>query len=128
MNPTIKYTIENINGIQTVSDSFDVNDDICLIRIKNLIDNKETKLNCPSLLITDFKINDVPIVWKSFFSPFGFCNSILDIPIDLFIKDIRDIIIKIKEKSKIEVQIFTGKPKKNIFDGFAMPTINCNKE
>ena len=89
-----------------------------------MIDNKETQLNCPSLLITDFKINDIPIAWVSFFSAYGFCNSILDIPKEFFIKNTKDIIIEITENSKIEVEIFTGKSKKNKFGHFLMPTIN----
>lgn len=123
MKNPIKYTIENIDGKHCVSDSFEVNEDIYIIRIKNLIDNKETQLNCPTLLITDFKINDTLIVWKSPFNPFGFCNSIIDITKDLFIKNTKDIIIEIKEKSKIEVQIFTGQIN-NTFVNYAYPRIN----
>lgn len=36
MNPPIKYTIENIDGKHYVSDSFEVNHKINMIRIKTL--------------------------------------------------------------------------------------------
>lgn len=104
----IKYTIENKGGIHHVSDIFDINENIGLIRVinKSLILDE---LPSPILIITDFSINGIKIAHESFFSVYGFLSTINDFPIDMFIKSTNDIKIEIKENSKIEVNIYTEK-------------------
>ena len=125
-NNMIKYTIENKGGVHHVSNSFDINENIVLIRIINKSLILKDELPSPILIITDFSINGIKIAYESFFSIRQFLSNIDDFPIDIFIKSTNDIKIEIKENSKMEVQIFTKEIIKsnNPLINYATPTIN----
>ncbi len=126
MKKPIKYTIENTNGIQTVSDSFDVNDNVFCIRIITVYPIIEYARNSPVFIINEFSINGIEVRYKNFFDSSGFCSTVLDISITEFIKNTNDLDIKIIENSKIEVVLFLEEPK-NEFRGFELPEIIFNK-
>lgn len=111
MTSPIKYTIENINGIQKESDYVDVNDNLVYIRIinKSLI-LKESESN-PLLIITHFSINGIESSCEKYLPPHWNHYSVFDLPISQFLKNTNDIKIEIKEKSKIEVILFFEKPR-----------------
>lgn len=125
-NNIIKYTIENKGGIHHVSDIFDINENLGLIRVINKSLILKDELPSPILIITDFSVNGIKIAYESFFSIRQFLSTIDDFPIDMFIKSTNDIKIEIKENSKIEVQIFTEEIIKsnNPLANYASPTIN----
>ena len=109
MKDPIKYTIENINGIQKESDYFDVSDNLALIRIinKSLI-LKESE-SSPILIITDFSINGIKISYEKYLPPHWNHYSVFDLPISQFLKNTNGIKIEIKENSKIEIILFFKK-------------------
>jgi hypothetical protein len=123
----IKYTIENKEGIHNVSNYFDINEDIALIRIINKSLILKEELSSPTLIITNFSINGVNFLYKQPLSPYGHCSTVFDLPpISELLKNTNDIKIEIKENSKIEVNIFFSKKigKLNNFENFSAPTIN----
>lgn len=103
----IKYTIENKGGIHHVSDVFDINENIGLIRVINKSLILKEEYSSPTLIITNFLINGIEVLYKEFISPHGNHSTIFDLPISKLLKNTNDIKIEIKENSKIEVQIFT---------------------
>ncbi len=110
MQKTIKYTIENINGIQTVSDSFEINDNLRFVRITNKSLILKEQESSPILIITNFSINGIEVLYEKFLHPHWNHYSIFDLPISKLLKNTNDIKIEIKDNSKIEVFLCFEEP------------------
>ena len=104
----IKYTIENKGGIHHVSNFFDINENLGLIRIVNKSLILKEEYSSPILIITNFSINGIEVSYKKHLSPHWNHSTFFDLITHKFLKDTNDIKIELKENSKIEVSLFTG--------------------
>lgn len=121
MKLPIKYTVENINGVHSVSDSFDVNDKIKLIRI--IIKNPINERNPITSIIKNISnkeknihFNDSQNDWN------GHCSTLTDLRVDEYINNTNDFKFELIENSKIELSIFTEYEETNAnLESYYMP-------
>ena len=103
--PPIKFTIENISGVYKYSSIQEINDNISLIRIMAM-DHKESpeKTDLAKVVKKRF-LNKLAII-GNYHSAYGNPRSILEIPIEAFIKSNADFTLELIEDSKVEVILF----------------------
>lgn len=104
--PPIIYTIENKNGVYEYSNSFEINGNTSLIRLKT---EKHIPLRkiCKKVLIKGKDIN-----FLRYDSANSYPSYIIDIPITEFFNRTDDLTVELDVNSKIEVTIFLENLKK----------------
>lgn len=126
MKKPIKYTIENIDGKYHVSDSFDVNDKIKMIRI--IIKHPIYERNPLTSIVKSISNKEKNIPFDDRNNDYsGQCSTITTMPVDEFINNTGDLRFELIENSKIELYIFTDWELPSLLYFAEPPTINFKK-
>lgn len=122
MKSPIKYTIENIDGKHHVSDSFEINDKIELIRI--IIKHPIYERNPITRIIKNISNKEQNIHFDDSQNSWnGQCSTITDLKVDEFVNNTNDIKFKLLENSKIELHIFKEYGRIGFLGNASMPDI-----